>query len=130
MNRTNEQNSRLHGLLGLLHIEPEQKAWLVEEFTDGRSSSTKDMSSTECQALIDHLAKVATDTNADRANVMRRKAFAIAHELGWKDAQGKVDRARFDAWMLKYSYLHKGINQYTHNELPKLLTQLEQLPRR
>ena len=88
------------------------------------------MSITECQALIDHLAKVATDTNADRANVMRRKAFAIAHELGWEDAQGKVDRARFDAWMLKYSYLHKGINQYTHNELPKLLTQLEQLPRR
>lgn len=127
MNRTNEQNARLHGLLGLLHIEPEQKEWLVEQFTEGRATSTKDMSTTECQALIDHLAKVTVDTNADRANVMRRKAFAIAHELGWETQDGKVDRARFDAWMIKYSYLHKAINQYTHNELPKLLTQLENI---
>lgn len=130
MTRTNEQNSRLHGLLGILHIEPEQKAWLVEQFTEGRSSSTKDMSTTECQALIDHLAKVAMDTNADRANVMRRKAFAIAHELGWETSDGKVDRNRFDHWMLKYSYLHKPINQYTLAELPTLLSQLEQIPNR
>lgn len=127
--RTTEQSNRLHGLLSVLHIDTEQKAWLVEEFTEGRSSSTKDMSTTECQALIDHLAKVAVDTNADRANVMRRKAFAIAHELGWETSDGKVDRNRFDHWMLKYSYLHKGINQYTHNELPKLLTQLENITR-
>lgn len=127
MNRTTAQSNRLHGLIGMLGIDPEQKAYLVEQFTEGRSSSSRDMSTTECQALIDHLAKVATDTNADRANVMRRKAFAIAHELGWEDETGNVDRARFDAWMLKYSYLHKAINQYSLNELPKLLSQMERM---
>lgn len=130
MNRTVEQSNRLHGLLNILGIDKEQKAYLVEQYTEGRYSSTKDMSNTECQALIDHLAKVAMDTNADRANVMRRKAFAMAHELGWETEDGKVDRARFDAWLLKYGYLHKGINDYSHNELPKLLTQMEQLPKR
>lgn len=125
--RTNEQNSRLHGLLGMLHIDAEQKVWLVEQYTEGRSTSTKDMTINECQALIDHLAKVAIDTNADRANVMRRKAFAIAHELGWETQDGKVDREHFNAWMLKYGYLHKDINAYSLAELPRLLTQLEQL---
>lgn len=128
--RTTAQSNRLHGLIGLLGIDSEQKQYLVEQYTEGRATSTKDMSTTECQALIDHLAKVAIDTNADRANVMRRKAFAIAHELGWEDDQGKVDREHFDAWLLKYGYLHKGINEYSHNELPKLLTQMEQLLQR
>lgn len=130
MMRTTAQSNRLHGLIGLLGIDSEQKQYLVEQYTEGRATSTKDMSTTECQALIDHLAKVAIDTNADRANVMRRKAFAIAHELGWEDDQGKVDREHFDAWLLKYGYLHKGINEYSHNELPKLLTQMEQLLQR
>lgn len=128
--RTTAQSNRLHGLIGLLGIDSEQKQYLVEQYTEGRATSTKDMSTTECQALIDHLAKVAIDTNADRANVMRRKAFAIAHELGWEDDQGEVDREHFDAWLLKYGYLHKGINEYSHNELPKLLTQMEQLLQR
>lgn len=130
MKRTTAQSNRLHGLIGMLGIDSEQKQYLVEQYTEGRATSTKDMSATECQALIDHLAKVAMDTNADRANVMRRKAFAIAHELGWEDDQGKVDREHFDAWLLKYGYLHKGINEYSHNELPKLLTQMEQLLQR
>lgn len=130
MKRTTAQSNRLHGLIGMLGIDSEQKQYLVEQYTEGRATSTKDMSTTECQALIDHLAKVAIDTNADRANVMRRKAFAIAHELGWEDDQGKVDREHFDAWLLKYGYLHKGINEYSHNELPKLLTQMEQLLQR
>jgi len=64
-----------------------------------------------------------------KADKMRKKILSLTWEMNWvvKDPALKVDVERVNAWCVKYGYLHKPLNSYTYNELPKLLSQFEAL---
>ena len=78
MKWTAEQNKRLYGLLNALHLTEEERGVLVGSFTDGRSSSSKDLTVVECQALIEYLQKRFDDS----MRKMRAKAINIALDIG------------------------------------------------
>jgi len=42
-------------------------------------------------------------------------------------AKRKLDMRRVNNWCLKYGYLHKLLDEYTYEELPKLVTQFEEV---
>jgi hypothetical protein len=72
------------------------------------------------------------NTPAQQANTMRKKIIALAHQMGWSKIHpgsgNKIaDMQRIDEWCNKYGYLHKRLNQYTIEELPKLVTQYQNL---
>lgn len=122
--RTLAQNVRLHTLIGLLHIDTDHKRELVEMASEGRVSSSAYLSINECSALIKHLQEIC-DRKDQAAVKMRRKIMSLCYELGWTTKLGKVDYNHLNAWMLKFSYLHKPLMSYNSKELPKLVTQLE-----
>jgi hypothetical protein len=124
--RTPEQNARLHKLIGMLSIDPDHKKDLVEQVSQGRVSSSADLTIAECHRLIVHLQKIADESDQGLVR-MRRKIMSICHEIGWTTAEGKVDYRRLNGWLLKYGYLHKNLNTYTAKELPQLVTQFENL---
>ena len=112
----------------MLGIDSDHKADLVQEASEGRTSSSAELSSEECQRLINHLQTMVNDQNRNTPeNRMRRKVISIVHELRWKTPDGKIDYKRLDAWMLKYSYLHKKLNSYSAAELPALVTQFDNM---
>lgn len=132
MFRTLQQNSRLHKLLGDLRIDAESKEELVYKFTNGRTSSSKEMIVSECSALIQYLTNLAekptgTRKPNDPADRQRKKILSICHEMNWHITGNELDWPRIDAWLLKYGYLHKKLNDYTAKELPRLVTQFENL---
>lgn len=133
--RTLEQNARLHALITKLGIDTETKAQLVAEVSKGRVTSSKLLTERECEMLISHLSSMPAMAGTrygyvnDPANKMRRKILSICHELEWELQNGSVDWPRLNAWLLKYGYLHKGLNEYTEQELPTLVTQFENLLR-
>lgn len=134
--RTLLQNSRLHLLITQLGISKEQKADMIRNVTKGRTASSAELHKLEADELIIWLSGLAKaklqakynnqkiDSPADR---MRRKILSICHELNWQDTNGKVDWVRLNNFLLKYGYLSKTLNKYTEAELPKLVTQFEQL---
>lgn len=134
MYRNKAQNSRLHQLLGELNISDEQKQDFVYQYTNGRETSTSKMLVPECQSLINYLVvlKQQKGMNKQRkpeqtpAQKMRRKILSICHEMGWKQ-NGAIDWDRLNGWLLKSGYLKKQLNDYTEQELPKLVTQFDQL---
>ncbi|CAN5309619.1 hypothetical protein BH09BAC1_BH09BAC1_14330 [soil metagenome] len=150
MLRNNEQNRRLHQLIGALRIDAEMKGQLVYEFTNGRTSSSSEMEATECRYLISHLAekehqmKLATKEpqkpkpinqnrkeDKEKANKMRRKVFAFCHQLGWyvpglfKDGKPVLDYVRIDKFCIASGHAHKALNDYKVDELPMLVSQFE-----
>lgn len=129
--RNNAQNSRLHKLIGMLRISKEQKEELVYTYTDGRSGSSADLTEGECNLLLMFLQDMYNKKQNhfdERAVAMRRKFFATARDHGWV-VNDKPDYKRINGWLLKFGYLHKGINEYTYQELPTLLTQFEKVGR-
>jgi hypothetical protein len=112
-------------LLGRLGLMDEKKEF-VHQYSDGKATSTKDLTSTQARYLIASLKKMVPQTE-EQASVERqhKKIFALAQEAGWELANGKVDTERLHGWINKFGYLKKELKAYTHNELPKLITQLE-----
>jgi hypothetical protein len=129
MIRTLEQNKRLYKLLGILNIDDVQKVELVEEVSKGRVSHSAELTVQECNSLLNHLQTIINNRNASdsTANKMRKKIMSIAHELGWETPSGSIDYERLKNWMLKYGYLHKELKDYSDGELPRLVTQFDNM---
>jgi hypothetical protein len=135
MKATTRQLQAIHAILhsrSLLH----QKANIIEGASNGRCTSSKDLTFEEAGFLI---ASFGAPVKADKpGQAMINKIFAIAHEMGWipviQEVQpdGKVkqrkDYSHLHAWILKYGYAKKPLNKYQYAEMPKLLTQFEQGP--
>lgn len=117
MKRTPGQSIKIHHLINRLGISGD-KVKLVEQFTKNRESSTTELLESEADQLIKHLESLN-----QKADKMRKKIISMAHKMRWQIDGTKVDIARIDAWCRKYGAPAKGFNDYTYNELPKLVTQ-------
>jgi hypothetical protein len=113
-------NAQLHSLLNTTGFLP-QKRSLVFGFTNGRSESSKDMNDTEAIDLINYLKQ--HDKQGEAAEKMRRKIIHHAKEMGWLLPGNKANMQRINEWCEKYGYLHKPLNKYSYEELPKLVSQ-------
>lgn len=128
---TTQQKAAIGAICSRLGIDKEAKADLVNQFSYGRTNTSRELSMSEARAMIDHLQRAAPQPpkGEDPRDKMRGKIFYYAHELGWtktnKQGRRVADGQRVDEWMLKYSYLKKKLNSYKFDELPKLVSQFE-----
>ncbi len=132
--KANKQQIRIfHAILvnrGLMEMKRE----LVSDQSSGRTEHTTELDVHELQALINRLTDkskpVALNTDREAGNRMRRRILSLCYTLGWtvmntQTGKNNVDWEHLEQWMLKYSYLHKSLHDYTNAELPKLVTQFE-----
>ena len=133
---TYNQNKQLHLYLTQANLTV-HKATMVHSYTNGRCTSSKDMHHTEAQALINYLRNQVqlhtpqgNTASHNKVQNQRRKIIAIAHNMGWQipNPQGgkpKADLKRINDWCIKYSFGKKKLNDYTVQELPKLVSIFE-----
>jgi hypothetical protein len=100
----------------------DQKEEVVLAITDGRTSSLRDMTQEETQALIKSLGE---DENQAIKSRMVRKILSMAHEMGWEKDGGKVDMERVNNWCKKYTTSKKPLDELTLKELPAVVTIFE-----
>lgn len=132
MKITSTQNKIMYSLLtktGMLG----NKYNLILGFTKGRTDKSNEMSMDEAQELITYLKVFITNKDKlqlhqdEAANQMRRKIISMSHRIGWTTQPGKVDMDSINTWCREKSYLKKELNNYTYNELPKLVTEFQQV---
>ncbi len=110
-----------------------QKANLVEGLTKGRTDKSSELNNVEANELIRYLRSQLPPMRHDgqkvKADKMRKKIISYAWQMNWvlDTMPVKVNMDRVNAWAIKYGYLHKALNEYTYQELPKLVSQFENL---
>lgn len=105
-----------------------ERAELIQQFTDGRKSGLSDLSHFEYAEFLRWLNRTfqkATNTEAQKCNLMRRKIIALFHKMNYKLDDGKIDMQHVNEWCVKYGHKHVELNAYNYNELTTLLTQAE-----
>jgi hypothetical protein len=134
-------NKRLHAVLAANNLTGDKKEYAIYGFTNGRTSSSKDLTDAEVKAFIASLAplsppergETAATSEADAANNKRRKLCGLAHNIGWVvycPTKGgyKADMPRLYGWVKQYGHLApKALKDYTSDELNKLITQFKQV---
>nr|WP_067054106.1 hypothetical protein [Mucilaginibacter sp. L294] len=121
---TPAQNSTIGYLISRLRLDPDTKEELIYTHTDGRTTSIRALYKHEAIKVIQSLTSGESAPQSP-ANKMRRKVLSMAHELGWKIPDGKIDMERINAWCNKYGHVKRNLDKYTENELPELVTQFE-----
>lgn len=107
-------------------ISKDHKQMIIAGFSVGRTESSRDLYYEEAVAVIKHLKE--TDPNAAAADKMRKKMLYFAHEMGWKKLKnGKLvaDIQRIDNWCLQFGYIKRKLDNYSYQELPKLVSQFQ-----
>jgi phage gp16-like protein len=132
-NITKAQIVRLQVLRRELNMSDDLYRDMLMSATDGRTNSSTQLTQKEAFEIIDQLSKL-TSKEPDPADKMRKKIISMAHSIGWvtpvATANGpvvKADIVRINAWCQKSGYLHKKLNQYTYAELPKLVSQFQEV---
>lgn len=123
-----EKRKRLFKVLSTKGLSgEEERHTLILAFTDGRTHSTSKLSDYEAEQLI----RLLEDPQYEASNKMRRKVISRAYEMRWGNPNNRDGRAEtmrcIDQWCLNKSYLKKPLNQYEYDELPKLLSQFEEV---
>lgn len=115
----------LHSLFGEMNIkDKEDKDDIIKDFTGGRTTSSRELTESEAVNLLAHLKKLGGTAN--RSDKMKKKIIRLAHEMNWKkEGSAKIDMKRINDWCIRSGYLHKKLDDYKYSELPKLVTQFE-----
>ena len=126
---TPNQVKIIYALLGENNLRDEKEN-IVQAFSGGKTTSVRAMLNMDANALISHLKSM--DYTATRVTKMRNKILFMAHEMGWErsvatSAKKKVDMEHLNAWCEKHGYLKKKLDEYKYEELPKLITQFEEV---
>lgn len=105
---------------------------IIESYSGGRTSSSKELYINEAGELLNYLTQQNKDVNV--SSKLMAKLFAMCHEMKWipqttvvegNQVKIKKDYSQVHGWVKKYGYLKKPLRDYTYNELPKLVSQLE-----
>lgn len=126
---TSKLNKQLHTLLALQGLM-EQKAELVSNATEGRTSSSSDMTDSEAQKLIDAIKPIGiiTKNNMDEAKKSNtiRKCFSLFRQMGYYKGE-KPDYERINNFCLNRSAAKKKLTDMDIKELSNLIYQLNRI---
>jgi hypothetical protein len=103
---------------------------LILLFTEERKSGLSELTPTEYLHFIiwlnrsfdNLLNQKYLDDQCDR---MRKKVIALFHKMDYQLPSGKIDMQQVNAWCVKYGHKHTILNNYSYEELTKLVTQAE-----
>jgi hypothetical protein len=132
MEATKGQLRIFHAILAKRGIA-DMKSQLVSSQSDGRTEHASELTVTELSNLIKRLQlepEIRFDSAKEAENRMRRRILSLCYSIGWtilnrEKSKQEVDWAKLNAWLVKYGYLHKLLNEYNYHELTKLVTQFE-----
>ena len=135
-------NKRFYAALAINELTGDKKDYAIYGFTNGRTSSSKDLTDAEAAAFINSLpkslspalSKVEGDVEeAEKCNTKRRKLCGMAHNIGWvvwcaTKGDYKADMPRLYGWVKQYGHCApKALKDYNSKELNKLITQFGQV---
>ncbi len=117
---TKKQLTKIHVLLNQLGVIDE-KAELVKQITNGRETSSRQLTFNEAKSLLAHLSKF------DPLDKMRRKVFALAYEAGFIYGNTLEDRqmniAKLNKFLRVSGTVKKDLNRMNKDELIKVINQ-------
>lgn len=110
---------------------------IVYAFSEGTFDNSSDLSDAQIDEMIEYVQnwghqKETKSGVAYNAQRMRRRILSICYTINWVKLDPKtqklvVDMDRLNSWFIKYSYLHKPMNDYKYDELGVVVTQFERL---
>lgn len=93
---------------------------LVASFTDGRTTSVREMSTQEALDLIKHLSDEGKQDQI--RGKMIKAIYAICYNLGFTHSNGDLDKERMQGLVKTLSPKNKSLQDHSYKELQVLVS--------
>ena len=127
--RTSEQNRKLWQAANELGMDKEQVSDLAWSFSDERTRSTKELTITECNSLIEFLTnKLHDGKKAMRGKIIHLLCIMPLHPM--VDSKGNADFERINNFIQNIGANNpkkKILNYLYYQELVPVVTQVQQM---
>lgn len=123
---TRTKNMRaFHATLNQLGLM-DDKRYLIERMTNGRTNSARELTDQELCDMVAHLNSKQPYNEPYKlpGDKMRKAIISMAHEMGWRLA-GKADMQRINNWCVAKGKYHKKLNDHNMQELTELVSQFQ-----
>lgn len=130
MNKSPHQIRDIHAKLRMLGIDKDAKAEIVSQVTNGRSESCSDLTMSEATEMQQHLNRLIGQQFKVNAELdkKRKKVLSAFHEMDYRiPGTDKLDMIRVNETIFKYGFAKKHLNQYSLDELSKLIIQVNRM---
>lgn len=107
---------------------PVNRDEVIAGMTQGRTHSLKALSPHEYRELCNYMNQLVAQKQVENTNVedkMRKKLISLLCNMGYT-IDTRPDMLRIQLWVQQYGHVKgKRLNDYTRQELPKLISQAE-----
>lgn len=121
---TKAQLTKLHVLFNQFGIIND-KQYIVKEFTNGRETSSRQLTFDEAKSILTYLSK------HDPLDMMRRKIFALAYDAkiiyGATKEDKQMNIAKLNMFLREKGTVKKELNKMSKDELVKTISQFSMI---
>ena len=129
------QIQMIHRIKGMYRWDEETYRHIIWEFTDGRTTTSKEMTRGEAMRLIDRFVK---NLEEGAAREMVSVIYALSFEIGFLNkgygsaspAEVEMNKAKINSWVMTHGAVKKPITQMNLQELEQTMRQLQKIAKK
>lgn len=135
---TPQQLKALHATFHTMGYDNEDRHDFIAQFTDGRTSSTKELTADEARRLLERLNEDKSKRAQAEAKTVLRSIYALSMQISFlnkdytsdTEEERRMNYAKINRFCLDRTKFRKAITQMTLPELKEVKKQLEAVARK
>ena len=135
---TAQQVKALHATFRQLGMDDENRHNFISHFTQGRTSSTKELTMDEARKLLDDLGKDHRETYQREAKQVCKQIYALSFQISFLNKgfdngtaeEFEMNKAKINMFCRNNTRFHKNLTEMTLAELKEVKKQMEAIARK
>ena len=135
---TAQQVKALHATFRQLGMDDENRHNFISHFTQGRTSSTKELTMDEARKLLDDLGKEHRETYQREAKQVCKQIYALSFQISFLNKgfdngsteDFEMNKAKINMFCRNNTRFHKNLTEMTLKELKEVKKQMEAIARK
>ena len=135
---TAQQVKALHATFRQLGMDDENRHNFISHFTQGRTSSTKELTLDEARKLLDELGKEQREAYQQEAKQVCKQIYALSFQISFLNKgfdngtpeEFEMNKAKINVFCRNNTRFHKNLTEMTLKELKEVKKQMEAIARK
>ena len=135
---TAQQVKALHATFRNLGMDAENRHNFISHFTEGRTSSTKELTMDEARKLLDNLGKEQREAYQQEAKQVCKQIYALSFQISFLNKgfdngtpeEFEMNKAKINVFCRNNTRYHKNLTEMSLAELKEVKKQMEAIARK
>lgn len=135
---TAQQVKALHTVFRQMGMDADDRHEFIANLTDGRTSSTKELTMDEARSLLDNLGKNQREAYQQESKQVCKQIYALSFQISFLNKgydtssreEFEMNKAKINQFCREHTRMRKNLTEMTLAELKQVKKQMEAIARK